>query len=52
MCVSNLAEVLSAMLLSPAEDEPVPAAAALPEALPVAALGETALPAVTAGTIG
>ena len=52
VCVSNLAEVLSAMLLSPAEDEPVPAAAALPEALPVAALGETALPAVTAGTIG
>ena len=52
VCVSNLAEVLSAMLLSPAEDEPVPAAAALPEALPVAALGETALPAATAGTIG
>ncbi len=51
VCVSNIAEVLSAMLLSPAEDEPVPAAAALPDALPVAALGETALPAVTAGTI-
>lgn len=50
VCVSAISELLDAMLLSAEKRAQKPSTAVLPEPLPVAALGESTVPAVTAGT--
>lgn len=50
VCVSAISELLDLMLLSAEQTAQKPSTAVLPEPLPAAALGESTVPAVTAGT--